>query len=82
MSCPERGPWGKSNWRGNTTGHIIADLIDAFQPGYGNAEGYGCVSLDFHNKTDENREPLRVIVWSDNNVDEPTHRISLAGAKN
>ena len=32
VSYPNRGPWGKSSWRGNTSGHIIADLIAHFQP--------------------------------------------------
>jgi hypothetical protein len=32
VSYPDRGPWGKSSWRGNTSGHIIVDLIDHFKP--------------------------------------------------
>lgn len=32
VSYPDRGKWGKSNWRGNTSGHIIVDLIDHFKP--------------------------------------------------
>lgn len=32
VSYPNRGPWGKSNWRGNTSGHIIVDLIEHFKP--------------------------------------------------
>jgi len=32
VSYPDRGRWGKSNWRGNTTGHIIVDLIEQFRP--------------------------------------------------
>lgn len=32
VSYPNRGHWGKSNWRGNTSGHIIVDLIEHFNP--------------------------------------------------
>lgn len=32
VSYPDRGKWGKSNWRGNTSGHIIVDLIEHFKP--------------------------------------------------
>lgn len=32
VSYPDRGKWGKSNWRGNTSGHIIKDLIGYYQP--------------------------------------------------
>lgn len=32
MSYPSRGNWGKSNWRGNTSGYIIKDLIEHFNP--------------------------------------------------
>lgn len=32
MSFPNRGPWGKSNWRGNTSGHVIKEMIEHFQP--------------------------------------------------
>lgn len=31
-SFPERGPWGKSNYRGNCSGHIIRELLEFFQP--------------------------------------------------
>jgi hypothetical protein len=27
MSFPERGNYGKSNWRGNTSGYVIKELI-------------------------------------------------------
>jgi len=30
LSYPDRGHWGNSKWRGNTTGHIINDLIGHF----------------------------------------------------
>ena len=33
VSYPERGPYGKSNYRGNTSGLIIKDLIEHFRPG-------------------------------------------------
>jgi hypothetical protein len=33
VSYPERGHYGKSNWRGNTSGHLIKDIIEHFQPG-------------------------------------------------
>lgn len=32
VNYPDRGKWGKSSWRGNTSGHIIVDLIEHFQP--------------------------------------------------
>ena len=32
VSYPDRGKWGKSSWRGNTSGHIIVDLINQFKP--------------------------------------------------
>ena len=32
ISYPNRGPWGKSNWRGNVSGFVIKDLIEHFRP--------------------------------------------------
>lgn len=32
VSYPNRGNWGKNTYRGNTTGHIIKDLLLQFQP--------------------------------------------------
>ena len=32
MSFPERGPWGKSSWRGNTSGYVIKEMIEHFNP--------------------------------------------------
>ena len=32
VEYPDRGKWGNSRFRGNTTGHIVKDLIDTFQP--------------------------------------------------
>ena len=32
MNFPNRGPWGKSNWRGNTSGYVIKEMIEHFQP--------------------------------------------------
>jgi hypothetical protein len=32
ISYPERGNWGSSKWRGNTSGYVIKDLIEHFQP--------------------------------------------------
>lgn len=32
MSFPNRGPWGKSNWRGNTSGYVIKEMIEHFNP--------------------------------------------------
>lgn len=32
VSYPDRGKWGRSSWRGNTSGYLIADLIDQFKP--------------------------------------------------
>lgn len=32
MSFPERGPWGSSSWRGNTSGYIIKEMIEHFKP--------------------------------------------------
>lgn len=31
-SYAERGPWGESSWRGNTSGYPIAELINFFKP--------------------------------------------------
>ena len=32
MSYPNRGKWGKSSWRGNSSGYIIKDMIEHFNP--------------------------------------------------
>ena len=32
MSFKERGPWGKNSWRGNTSGHVIKEMIEHFKP--------------------------------------------------
>ena len=32
MSFPERGNYGNSNWRGNTSGYVIKELIEHFNP--------------------------------------------------
>ena len=32
LSYPNRGHWGKNDWRGNMSGHIVKDLIEHFQP--------------------------------------------------
>ena len=32
VSYPSRGPWGKSNWRGNTSGYPIRDLVTFLHP--------------------------------------------------
>lgn len=32
MSFPNRGSWGNSSWRGNTSGHVIKELINHFNP--------------------------------------------------
>lgn len=32
MSFPDRGPWGKSSWRGNCSGHIYKALFEQFNP--------------------------------------------------
>ena len=32
VSYKERGPYGKSSYRGNCTGYIIKDLIEQFYP--------------------------------------------------
>ena len=32
MSFPERGNYGKSSWRGNTSGYVIKELIQHFDP--------------------------------------------------
>jgi len=31
-SFPERGPWGKSSWRGNCSGHVYQQLFKQLQP--------------------------------------------------
>lgn len=32
LSFPNRGPWGKSSWRGNCSGHIYKDLFTRIKP--------------------------------------------------
>lgn len=32
LSFPERGPYGKSSWRGNTSGHVIKELLNYYMP--------------------------------------------------
>lgn len=32
MSFPERGNYGNSNWRGNTSGYVIKELVEHFNP--------------------------------------------------
>ncbi|MFK5893605.1 MAG: hypothetical protein QM504_10325 [Pseudomonadota bacterium] len=32
ISYPNRGNWGKSNWRGNCSGWVVKDLIEHFKP--------------------------------------------------
>lgn len=32
VSYPQRGPWGDGAWNGNTSGHLIMDLIDTYEP--------------------------------------------------
>jgi hypothetical protein len=32
FSYPDRGPWGRSSWRGNCTGHIYKELLTRLQP--------------------------------------------------
>jgi hypothetical protein len=43
VSYPDRGPWGQSSWRGNTSGHLLVDLFGHFRPGHvvDPAEGSG-----------------------------------------
>lgn len=43
VSYPDRGPWGKSQWRGNTSGHILVDLFNHYKPKFvvDPAEGAG-----------------------------------------
>ena len=31
VSYPDRGPWGRSSYRGNCSGHLIADIIDQYR---------------------------------------------------
>ena len=33
LSFPERGPWGKSSWRGNCSGHVYKSLFEQLRPG-------------------------------------------------
>lgn len=33
VSYPNRGNWGNSKWRGNTSGHIVKDMIEFLKPG-------------------------------------------------
>lgn len=32
ISYPNRGPYGKSDWRGNMSGYVVKDLIEHFRP--------------------------------------------------
>lgn len=32
MSFPDRGPWGKSSWRGNASGYVYKSLFEQLQP--------------------------------------------------
>ncbi len=32
ISYPKRGPWGNSSYRGNTSGHVIKDVVQQFFP--------------------------------------------------
>jgi hypothetical protein len=32
LSYPDRGPWGKSSWRGNCSGHIYKELFERLSP--------------------------------------------------
>lgn len=32
LSFPDRGPWGRSSWRGNTSGHVYRELFQQFKP--------------------------------------------------
>lgn len=43
VSYQDRGPWGKSQWRGNTSGHLLVDLFKHYQPKFvvDPAEGSG-----------------------------------------
>jgi hypothetical protein len=62
MSFPDRGPWGKSSWRGNFSGHVVKALIHQTKPtffidammGSGTSVdvakdmGVECLGLDLH----------------------------------
>ena len=66
VNYPNRGEWGDAKWRGNTSGHIIADICDTFKPllfvdvceGSGTSgdvcreRGIDYVGLDLHNGQD------------------------------
>lgn len=32
LSFPERGPWGKSSWRGNCSGHVYKEIFEHLKP--------------------------------------------------
>lgn len=32
LSYPNRGPWGKSSWRGNCSGHVYKELFERLRP--------------------------------------------------
>lgn len=32
ISFPDRGPWGKSSWRGNASGHVYKSLFEQLRP--------------------------------------------------
>ena len=43
VSYPERGPYGRAGYRGNTSGYLVRDLLNFFRPAYfvDPAEGSG-----------------------------------------
>jgi hypothetical protein len=43
VSYPERGPWGRASYRGNTSGYLVRDLLSFFRPSFfvDPAEGSG-----------------------------------------
>lgn len=53
LSFPDRGPYGKSSWRGNTSGRVVKALLEFFKPSLfvDPAEG-GCTSRDVAKELD------------------------------
>ena len=73
LSYPNRGPWGRSDWRGNWSGHLVKDLVQRFKPSLvvdpmcgSNTTGDVCremgveaVCLDLKDGFNILREPIR-----------------------
>lgn len=76
LSFPERGPWGSSQWRGNTSGHVYKSLFEQLKPkvfidpmvGSGTSVqvaqqmGIECYGLDLHSGFNALRDDIFLTV--------------------